>query len=159
MIEFTGALSGEAKKYVIKEYRRSMFISVLIVWLLFGIPITVMGIFGSKVLLYLLFPLSLLFLIPIIIPGDDFFKSLLPTKVFIDFEEGTVVAVGDGFERFRMLADIVRIESYAWGYYIAFPIPHNDIAFTIQKDLITQGSIEQFEEKFKHLIVRLEAEC
>ena len=158
MIEFTGVLSGAAKKFVIKKYKQSMLIGVLVVSLLFGIPAGIIGVSVNKIFLIALIPLSLLFVIPLITPSDEFIRLVLPTKVLIDFEERTVVVSGDGFERFKMFDDIVKIEARFWGYYLVFSAPHKDLAFTIQKDLIIHGDIEQFENEFKHLIVHLEME-
>ena len=54
----------------------------------------------------------------------------------------------------RNINDIKKIVDYGDWYKIYFYFPHKSNAFICQKDLIMQGTIEEFEEMFAGYIVK-----
>ena len=50
--------------------------------------------------------------------------------------------------------EVKRVEDYGDFYRIIFYFPHCDRFCICQKDLITQGTIEEFEEMFAGYIVK-----
>ena len=56
-------------------------------------------------------------------------------------------------ERFRMLNSVKEILDYGEWYYFIFNYEDRDPYFVCQKDLLTQGTLEEFEALFEGKIV------
>ena len=96
----------------------------------------------------------ILFTIPIFTKSTQ--NELFPYRAFIDREEGTVIiqpVTGEKYERFSMIQEVKIVNDYGDWYHMI--IPKQDKYFIFQKDLITQGTIEEFESIFEDKIVRI----
>ena len=90
----------------------------------------------------------------VIIPNK--YVAALPERLFIDTNERTVVAEVKGLgEVFKMLDDVTEVEDCGEYYAFNFGNRISGLGFIAQKDLITQGTIEEFEEIFKEVLVRV----
>lgn len=152
MIEFLGEISGNTKSSMNKLFRKGNFIAVLVAGIVICIPITIGTIYIDKLvaLFYII--------VPMIIVGDLLYKpkemkdAHCPTKIII--ENNVVEIEGQKFYQKREVADIKCIEDYGEYYRIIFYFPYKSAHAFCQKDLIVQGTIEEFEERFSQLIVR-----
>ena len=157
MIEFTGQLNENAKKFLISIYMKGMIKVAIILYAILGIPtiifaLTVDRIAYAFIIVVLLSPI--LFTIPIFTKSTQ--NELFPYRAFIDREEGTVIiqpVTGEKYERFSMIQEVKIVNEYGDWYHMI--IPKQDKYFIFQKDLITQGTIEEFESIFEDKIVRI----
>ena len=60
----------------------------------------------------------------------------------------------DKSEEFRLIADAAKVIDYGDFYYISFPFGKISNNFVCQKDLLTQGTLEEFEALFEGKIVK-----
>lgn len=78
----------------------------------------------------------------------------LPTRVTIDDE--ALRRYGNGEENYagREIIDVKKVIDRGNFYEIIFYFPHKDCFFICQKNLIVEGTIEEFEELFADRLVR-----
>ena len=161
MIEFSGNLSGLAKSYYYKRER--MFgIKITLITLVIAYPLILImayflhNEFNRPILVltcaylptFILFPLLIL-----IIPMD---KKGSPKKIFTD-EEYIVVVIeyGQGQEIYKLISDVESVKDFGEFYALQFPIRAGiSNAFICQKDLLTKGTLKEFEALFEGKIVR-----
>lgn len=163
MIEFQGILSNRCKKFIIDTSWKLGFITVIIVC----IPIMALSI----VLAYMYDWIYLLILIPVALfisfvalkPGTKAYRKLFGNngKIFdgslawnIVIDGITISAEGINRSETRYLNDVKKVVDLGEWYKIYFCFPHKSNLFVCQKDLITQGTLEEFEAMFKVGIVR-----
>ena len=90
----------------------------------------------------------------IIIPNK--YMAFLPERLFIDTEERTIVSQVNGQrETFKMLDAVTKVEDHGDYYAFYFNNRISGLGFVAQKDLITQGTIEEFEYIFEEVLVRV----
>ena len=146
MIEFRGVISGKTLKFQANRYKITFSISVLISALFVCVLYMTSDIF---------IPVLFIILILLLCPSKAF-VFLTPKRVYIDLEDRTIVSVtNESRETFRMIDDIVQVKDHGEFYTFKFTSQRNFITFIAQKDLITQGTIEEFEEIFEEVLVRI----
>ena len=96
-------------------------------------------------------PLVLLVVLSLI-PYKDDKKFLFPLKILI--YDGLVINEGKDFKSTRKVSHSSKIIDFEDCYYFHFCFPHKDCRFLCQKDLITEGTIEEFENLFKDKIIK-----
>ena len=159
MIEFVGHLTGNAFKY----YKKTMIITSQIVLLIgFGIAMPIMffvfNLIGSVDLESILFAASVCLLSAIFLPYPilKFAKGDVTRRIYIN--DGLVSAVScEGRTRSAQICAIKKVKDF--GDYYAMTLPGIcaivSVYFICEKDLLTNGTIEQFEELFDGKIVRM----
>ena len=153
MIEFKGTLSKNTEKFIVKEHKRVESVAWMITAFIIGIPIAVFSITVEPLFaMWLVIPLILLFryFIPY---GKSEKLAMFPERIFIDFEEGTVVFKSAKVEAFHMLSDIDRIEDCGDWYYFRFNAGDRSWKYVCQKDLTTEDELNEFRKRFEDLIV------
>ena len=76
----------------------------------------------------------------------------MPKSIVFNFSEDTVFYKSDKSEYSDRISDIEKIYDYGNFYHIKFKgVP--DSYYILQKSLITQGAIDEFEECFKDKIL------
>lgn len=162
MIRFEGTISKEGKRYVLKNYYATMALvglvgivlgtSLLIVllvlnangrFLIFGI-IAVIVFYALAILFGLCWPLLKI-------------SQQLPIKVEIEDDYITCFYCGSelyGKSKYSNVGHIKKIVDDGGFYYFYFYYPHKIIGCICQKDLIVEGTIEEFEKLFEGKIVR-----
>lgn len=157
MIEFTGQLNKNAKKFLISIYMKGLIITAIILYIVFGVPAILFALTVDRIAYLFLIVILLapiLFTIPIFTKTTQ--NELFPYKAFVDKEENTVVIqpiAGEKHERFSMIKDVKTVNDYGDWYHMI--IPKQDKYFVFQKDLLVQGTIEEFESIFEGKIVRI----
>ncbi len=151
MIEFKGTITNKEviKRQAIK-YKSVILICFVIAALFMLLLLGVYWIF--RMILLCMMPIIIIAII--IIPNK--YVAILPDKLFIDTDERTIVYQVKGSpETFKMLDDVTKVEDH--GDYYAFCFNHRsaEMGFVAQKDLITKGTIEEFEEIFEEVLVRV----
>ena len=159
MIEFMGRLTGNAFKY----YKKTMIKTSRIVFLIaFGIAMPIMffvfNLIGRVDLESILFAASVCLLSAIFLPYPilKFAKGDVTRRIYIN--DGLVNAVScEGRTRSAQICAIKKVKDF--GDYYAMTLPGIcaivSVYFICEKDLLTNGTIEQFEELFDGKIVRM----
>ena len=151
MFEFRGKLSKECEDFLYNKQRRLELISMGIVALVFSIVIIVFAIFVNSILFIGLI-LPLLFVIAPILPSTKrSFLQRMPNKVLFDFEKDTIFYSSEKSKDTYQISQIEKIFDYGNFYHIIFE-PAPDSYYVLQKDLMVQGTISEFEEYFKDKI-------
>lgn len=151
MIEFKGDLSESNKRIL---GRIQLLISSIAGWitaLLIAIPITFLAIRKTPLfaLGYIICAMCGVFSS---LPIKNKYRELIcPNSIIIG--DDNMISSGEGFSKDRNLEDIKRIDDYGDHYRIVFSFPYQTPLFLCQKDLIVEGTIEEFEERFSDLIV------
>ncbi len=152
MIEFRGELSKSSKEYLIKKESKNCII-VIIGSLLFCIPFIVLSIINNWIFAIGVIPFVFISIASLIPPRGKILKLLFPIRVSIN--DDIIICKGENFEVANNIASIKKIIAGGDWYHIIFKFPHKSFRFLCQKDLITEGTIEEFEETFKNKIVKL----
>lgn len=152
MIEFKGQLSEKNQKEMNKFQHKIGISSGCITALILGVVITVLTVKCDTVfaIAYIMCVLiAVLSSLPI--PKKNWY-IVCPETVRID-DDG-ITSIGVKFSQYRLLSQIKRIDDCGDYYRFWFDFPHQSPLFLCQKDLIVQGTIEEFEELFADKIVR-----
>ena len=154
MIEFKGYLSKEAEKYFWKtqkilNIKTSVFCSVLFL----GIGAWITGITHEwlPLLLSLLICLILTAGVLFIPQGKKEKSQCTVNRIFTD--DGYIVSVCEKSTAHKLIKDAQALHDYGEFYQVVFS---GGISawFICQKDLLTQGTLEDFEALFEGKIVR-----
>jgi len=149
MIEFNGEISGNSRKFIFRTQSRAMLIATSITAVIFLIPTILAAIYWDA--------LALLFIIPLaMMVGFSFihYDNFVPKRIFIDTEEETIVHLSKQGERFHILSSVKCVKDYGEWYHFEFNYSDRDMYFVCQKSLLTEGSIEEFEELFADKLVK-----
>ena len=149
MIIFKGEISQECKNFIKRRQRFFALIKFVILFLALSLPV----IFFALIINYWIFiSLSFIFVIAVIdLKLDKSFKAI-PNKIEID--ESFIQASSKNYTVSMEINDIIEVIDMGTWYDFKFNLKVNNL-FVCQKDLITQGSIEEFEQLFKDKIIRM----
>ena len=151
MIEFKGKVTN---KNAINSQARMLKTAIIICSV---IPMLIMlALLGShwffRTIILAMIPLVIV--VTIVIPNK--FVVFLPEVLFIDRDEWTIVSRIKGLgEIYKNLDDITKVEDCGDYYAFYFNNRISGLGFIAQKDLIAQGTIEEFEEIFEEVLVRV----
>lgn len=151
MIEFTGELSGNTKKYYMKRnisfWRKyTLFGSLIVV-----IPLMVFSIINHITILFYINGVVLLvsYFSPCII---NFVNGVMPEKICIDGDN--IFCNINGQLESVCLEDVKEVRDYGEFYSFMFTNGQYTPHFVCQKDLLSKGTIDDFERLFSGKIVK-----
>ena len=154
MIEFEGTLSDECRKYLTTRSRKIIFYSTLIPCAVVCVALCVLAItYHYALFLGAAYAASIPALAPFLMDTKKDQERYIPRRIYIDIEDETIGAEGLKFHNQRGFSDIKNIIDYGDWYTVLFFFGSKDISFVIQKDLITQGTLEEFERLFEDKIL------
>lgn len=152
MIKFQGEISQECKKWFIKREFVSCLLVGLYTTLIFGVGIILFAIYWNLLALWF-------FVLPVLLTFALCFQcvckyilKILPSVITI--EDGYIEGKNKGESAWRSLDLVKNVIDYGDWYVFTFSFPHKIRWFICQKDLIVEGTIEEFEQLFEGKIVR-----
>ena len=150
MIVFRGYVNNNTLKYIYKKMMKLGWIAGLTEFVIIGIPCVLIGVvfefwIFSILVVFLSIPLTLLM-------SWSTRKDQLPYLIRIEKSE-IYAEIGRGAGS-RTLDDIKVILDYGEFYDIIFYFPNKVLNCICQKNLIVEGTIEEFEKLFEDKIVR-----
>lgn len=161
MIEFKGKLSGAAEQQYMSKNARSEQITLLAI-LVLSIPTTLwigLGVFATPLfeLRWLLIVYSILLMLIYLmpkLPGNAKGKrEYMPNRIYA--EEDYIVLVSDKHTDSKRIEHVKVVYDCGDYYDIRFPFGHyTSVPLICQKDLLTKGSLEEFEALFEDKIIR-----
>ena len=152
MIVFEGQISGKCKEGVLQRNARISFIGGLITSILFAIPTVVLALkIDLIVLLFflVLIPFPFLAAIP---PKEKYYPMIFPSKITIDTQTGKMTTQSNQFYAESSITEVVKVLDKGTWYHIY--VEHKEGRFICQKNLLTNGSLVEFEEIFKDKIIK-----
>lgn len=153
MIEFKGELTGKSKKFIILKQIKMQTILSLFMTIVFLIPIIFIP--ALKEIKELIFAYIIIFDVFMLLPpSKNARKNFMPLRIYIDLEEEFIIHECPELERSHSIKSVKKIIDYGEWYYLIFYYSDRDMYFVCQKDLLTQGSIEDFEGLFRDRIVK-----
>ena len=78
-------------------------------------------------------------------------KRSIPKKVIIN--EGVIISVSDKTTISKNITQVREVRDYGQFYHVVLPKIYIDAVFVCQKDLISKGTLEEFEFLFKDMII------
>ena len=161
VFEFTGELSTKVKKRICNICKITTLIILSVstpIAILILLP--VIGLLmenGTKIILItaaLSFPLIII-IFALIYPTKYEYPEILPKKIYIT-DDGIIVSQCEKTRREDSIDGVKNVKDYGEWYEINFSgIKHKGV-FVCQKDLLTKGSIEEFEKLFEGRIERVQ---
>ena len=153
MIEFNGRISGAAEDFFWKRSKSFVLILLSIsmavilpvmifLSVMFKTALVVLGYLGCFVFFFVLLLL--------LKPGKKESAELVPERVFTDDEY--IVSVCKNNEQFILISDVRKVTDYG-EFYVVFPSGKVSYNFICQKNLLTQGTLEEFEALFPEEII------
>lgn len=155
MIEFNGYISGNAEKHFRKK---GIILGLKIIYggLMLWLPIVVILFFDTKNWLIPGLYCAMFMLCTILALISKSKKerlSLTPKRIFTDGD--FIVCVTDENTESRLIADAKQIRDFGEFYEIVFPFGKLSEKFICQKNLLSKGTLEQFEALFEGKIERV----
>lgn len=155
MIVFDGNLTGSAEKFFINKLLNK-FSLLLIVLFLSSIPIWAFLSLKVGAFLEVMFTLVLVtifspFFFRICVSKKERQRNL-PKKVIIN--EGIITSVSVKTTISKNITQVKAVRDYGKFYHIVFPEIYIDAVFVCQKNLLSKGTIEEFEFLFKDKLTR-----
>ena len=158
MIRFKGNLSGTCQKYIRRKEGivQSIIFTIVFIILAFPLYLMITPVITSEVfwamylIIYLCFML-LSFLLPL---KKDFLKSI-PHEIIISMEDDIIVSVSANNTLEMTVSSVETVFDMGLWYVLKFsPGPNYPPRFICQKDLIVEGTIEDFEKLFEEKIIK-----
>jgi len=157
MIEFNGELSNECKKSVRRKGIKVIVFACVIFILVFCIPTIIVAI----VLKTWFIPIAIIIVIVIAGIGLALGFSFEIVKILrlnglikIDIEQGTITFSNKQDYINKHILQVKKVVDKGNWYDICFYFGYKSGTITCQKNLITKGTIEEFEKLFEGKIVR-----
>lgn len=152
MLKFFGNISEKNKNFIIKK-EKLIFFYASIIPVIIGIALTIfVSIKLDLIWLVFLIPLLFFLSIPLFPLGEKTLDMIIPKKIIIT--NNMIINEGNNFKSTRNVSDIKKIIDYGDYFQIYFKWPKKTYKFLCQKNLIVEGTINDFEEKFKNKIIK-----
>ena len=158
MIEFSGKFSESSEDLLVKILARGLRLSISIVAIIGVIIVLVIAaVLNTWILTIFIVAFAFVVLVFSIAPytKNERKKTLLkmlPQKVIID-EDNSIDVEWIDYSVSKSINDVKIIFDFGENYLIKFKIPKGRVVFC-QKDLLVEGTIEEFEELFQGKIIR-----
>lgn len=152
MIIFNGEISNKSKNYLLRCNKIGGFISGLVPAIIILVPIIILTIVSNwAYAIAIPFIIAFPFITSIPCSKKNRYQ-IYPEEIKIFDEQ--IFCTNSKYNLMRELSQVRIIKDYGEWYHIQFDFPHRDIHFICQKNLIVQGTVEEFEKLFEGKIVR-----
>lgn len=161
MINFSGTISDETVIYIQKKLMFMLLISAIFGSLVVGSIFIGIGFTTDPIAFIMTVPMALLIIIACIcliifsfVPRRKIMEKMLPISITID-EDNEEITVKMAKENFaESLSSVSKILDKGGIYDIRISSPLQISSIVCQKNLLVEGSIEEFEKLFEGKIVR-----
>jgi len=148
MIVFEGEFSKAALDHFKKRSFQIGQKIVLVVILLFSLPTAYLGIqFSNKLLILAALLSALIMEACLFIPkSKSEQKKITPKRITVDADH--IVAIADRYSEAKLVKESNGLLDYGEYYEVSFPFGKLSEKFICQKNLLTQGTLTEFEQIF-----------
>lgn len=151
MIVFSGYLHYTAQTYLMKKMQKITLKGAICMFLLLGIP-SLLAWIHFKIWVFLV--MSLLGTVWMFVLTWTVRRDAYPTRITIDIKENEIFGEYRKGAGNRSIDDVKKVIDMGEFYDILFYFPSQWSNCICQKDLIVEGTIEEFEKLFEDKIVR-----
>ena len=156
MIEFNGYLTGKSQKFfckqIVKLQQKFMAVAFIVGFIILYMAFYFLfNIIVEPIAVILTIILSALALLLPNIQTKKEKEKITPQKVYI--ENDMIVSKSNAMVDTRFMKDVKEVRDYGEFYYFVFKA--YSYRFVCQKDLLTQGTIEEFENLFAGKIKKM----
>ena len=155
MITFDGYISGKAEKRFIEKQRNFVlflvcqaFVLVAPLWFAFTSHTNQM----LSVCLYAFLVVSIILLVLVVTKSKKENSKIIPHKIYTDGEY--ITAVSKTNVETRKVDWVKEVIDHSEFYELKFPVGKISNTFICQKDLLTQGTLKEFERIFKDKLIK-----
>lgn len=153
MIEFNGYLTGASEKFFFKKYVTYMQ-NAFIFGLVMVLPLIfmLMRTFQTFSIFYGYCAVFAYAMIAVRIKTPKGRKEITPKRIYVI--DNNLICISDKQSESRGVELVKTAYDYGEFYFLSFPMGKKSGNFVCQKDLLTQGTLEEFEKLFDGKIVR-----
>lgn len=157
MIEFNGNLSKKTARYYFFRY----FVLVYSIFLFSSLSIAPVVFFVQKFIIpniiiqvysLIFLGVNLIFLLSMLPVFQKKMVKKGPNKILL--EENILISSSPRGKVIRSFEDVIEVKEFQDFYVMCFNRYQNSYEFVCQKDLLSKGTLEEFEELFKGKIVK-----
>lgn len=159
IIDFDGELTGNAKKFLLGRQCKLQLLISFVLFVIFTPLIVVLALSWYKPILWFLLTFVFLFIVSILPPSKKAQSAFMPKRVYVDLDDEMIVQKSEENEKFHSFDAVKKVIDYGEWYYFKFYFTEKDQYFLCQKSLLTQGTLEKFEELFSEKIERKTADA
>ena len=154
MIQFSGQLSEKAEKHMYGKSKKMGRIIFTIAWLIICVPIFIYTIAQGETAFVAAFAptLPIIHLLMCIPKSKKTRQNFMPTKILVN--QDSIQFTSKVAQETRYLADVKEVRDYGEFYDVIFRFGKKSEFYICEKDLLSHGTLEAFEELFKGKIVR-----
>ncbi len=162
MIEFMGEIDSSNYAVIYKNLNKTTRLVMFVTWVIVCCPLFIIAVhlhnwgawmcFGGFIILCTAMAVIFCIFPNIVIPKKDW-RNNLPIRVTIE-EDGIRRYGKNDIYAGREFDDVKKVIDWGNLYQFIFYFPHKDAMFFCQKNLIKEGTIEEFEKLFEGCIVR-----
>lgn len=153
MIVFNGEASDKAKLYYKIKGANALVIGACIFSVIWCVPVLLICIYYDWIVALFFAPFAFVVIASIVYRFAPTDLNKIQTPVKVEIMPDVMISTGKIFEYARYYDDVKKVIDYGEWYHIVFYWPHKCWSYLCQKDLITEGTIEEFEEYFKDKLV------
>ena len=146
MIKFQGELSPACQDYILKREVQIDFIGGGIVFCIGVAIVVVLAVKSDWAYALFILPLAVSLFAAGKKPAKKAFGRIMPQSVII--ADDLLESEGKEFHCTRTLSQVKKVIDRGEWYHIYFYYPYKNPRFICQKDLIKEGTIEEFEAMF-----------
>ena len=155
MIRFDGNFSQECKKHIQKQHSKVAFAAALITSIIFSaILVAVSIVTGMWIIMSFEIALIYMMIVTAIPKVNTPDKQAQKYCVSMTIYPDSIDISSELVYQSRKIDDIKKIVDYGNWYQFYFYFSERSFYFICQKDRIVEGTIEDFEERFKEFIER-----
>ena len=151
MIVFSGYLHYTTQKYLLKRIQKITAIGAVIMFLLLVIPSFFIWIYGD---IWVFFVVTLFGTLGMFVITRQNLIDACPTRITIDIKGNEIFGEYRKGAGSRSIDEVKKVIDMGEFYHILFYFPNQWANCICQKDLIVEGTIEEFEKLFEDKIVR-----
>lgn len=157
MIKFKGYLTGNSQKFfcnkIVKSLKKfvgfTLIPSAIIIYLIFYFDRTVVT--DPRAIISTIILVAIGLMLPKILTKKEK-EKITPQRVCI--KNNIIISHSNELIESRYIEDVKEVKDYGEFYYLTFPFGKYSYRFVCQKDLLSQGTLEDFEALFEGKIVR-----
>ncbi|MBQ5725744.1 MAG: hypothetical protein IIV80_06295 [Clostridia bacterium] len=159
MIEFNGKVSKQCRRHIQKQEGLAGLFAGVTVLIIFIIPVIILLIKFLIIPWYITLALCVPFAIFYVAAtyfapfGKSTEKLIIPLRIVIS-DDRTIASHGEKFHLICSIDDVTMVVDMGEWYHISFGKKLGLGRFVCQKDLLVQGTIEDFEKLFEGKLIR-----
>ena len=149
-------MSDECKKYTLWQQKKGSMLVSIVVSAVFLIPVILAAIYWDIIALLFALPLAAFPWLNLLPPSKKDEGLFVPEKIVIDADESTLAWESDKSKLLQYMEEVEEVSDMGGWYTIHFRHEIRTPPFVCEKNLLCQGTFEEFEKLFGEKLVKPE---